>query len=122
MGRDVFYITTPIYYPNDVPHIGHAYNAVATDFIARYHRLRGEEVFHLTGTDEHGLNIQRKAEASGMSLQAWVDDMKHEEREVWAGLGIAYDVYVRTTETRHEAAVKKILQAVYDNRRDDIYL
>ncbi len=56
MGRDVFYITTPIHYPNDVPHVGHAYNAVATDFIARYHRLRGEEVFHLTGTDEHGLN------------------------------------------------------------------
>jgi len=55
MGRDVFYITTPIYYPNDVPHIGHAYNAVATDFIARHHRLRGEEVVHLTGTDEHGL-------------------------------------------------------------------
>ena len=63
MGRDVFYITTPIYYPNDVPHIGHAYNAVANDFIARYHRLRGEEVFHLTGTDEHGLKLQRAAEA-----------------------------------------------------------
>ena len=65
MGRDVFYITTPIYYPNDVPHIGHAYNAVATDFIARFHRLRGEEVFHLTGTDEHGLKLQRAAEAAG---------------------------------------------------------
>src|SRR6266705_928447 len=73
MGRDVFYITTPIYYPNDVPHIGHAYNAVATDFIARYHRLRGEEVFHLTGTDEHGLKLQRAAEAAGMTQQAWVD-------------------------------------------------
>ena len=66
MGRDVFYITTPIYYPNDVPHIGHAYNAVATDFIARYHRLRGEDVFHLTGTDEHGLKVQRAAEEAGI--------------------------------------------------------
>ena len=65
MGRDVFYITTPIYYPNDVPHIGHAYNAVATDLIARFHRLRGEEVFHLTGTDEHGLKLQRAAEDAG---------------------------------------------------------
>ena len=65
MGRDVFYITTPIYYPNDVPHIGHAYNAVATDFIARYHRLRGEEVFHLTGTDEHGLKLQRRRGGRG---------------------------------------------------------
>ena len=65
MGRDVFYITTPIYYPNDVPHIGHAYDAVAADVIARHHRLRGEEVFHLTGTDEHGLKLQRAAEEAG---------------------------------------------------------
>jgi methionyl-tRNA synthetase len=57
MGRDVFYITTPIYYPNDVPHIGHAYDAVAADVLARHHRLRGDDVFHLTGTDEHGLNM-----------------------------------------------------------------
>ena len=73
MGSDVFYITTPIFYANDVPHIGTAYNAVGTDVIARYHRLRGEEVFHLTGTDEHGLKVQRAAEANGMSAQEWVD-------------------------------------------------
>src|SRR5918999_3557750 len=76
MGRDVFYITTPIYYPNDVPHVGHAYDAVAADVIARHHRLRGEEVFHLTGTDEHGLNLQRKATAAGVDPQRWVDDME----------------------------------------------
>jgi len=122
MGRDVFYITTPIYYPNDVPHIGHAYNAVATDFIARYHRLRGEEVFHLTGTDEHGLKLQRAAEAAGMTPQEWVDAMEPKWREVWARLDIAYDVYIRTTEPRHEEAVRKILLAVYENGRDDIYL
>ena len=122
MGRDVFYITTPIYYPNDVPHIGHAYNAVATDFIARYHRLRGEDVFHLTGTDEHGLKLQRAAEAAGVTPQEWVDAMEPKWREVWERLDIAYDVYIRTTEPRHEEAVRKILLAVYENGRDDIYL
>jgi methionyl-tRNA synthetase len=122
MGRDVFYITTPIYYPNDVPHIGHAYNAVATDFVARYHRLRGERVFHLTGTDEHGLKLQRAAEAAGKDPQAWVDEMEPRWKEVWARLQIANDDYIRTTEPRHEAAVVALLQAVYDNGRDDIYL
>jgi methionyl-tRNA synthetase len=122
MGRDVFYITTPIYYPNDVPHIGHAYNAVATDFIARYHRLRGERVFHLTGTDEHGLKLQRAAEAAGKDPQGWVDEMEPRWKEVWARLEIANDDYIRTTEPRHEAAVVKLLQAVHDNGRDDIYL
>jgi methionyl-tRNA synthetase len=122
MGRDVFYITTPIYYPNDVPHIGHAYNAVAVDFVARYHRLRGDEVVHLTGTDEHGLKLQRAAEAAGMSPHAWVDEMEPKWKEVWARLDIAYDDYIRTTEPRHEAAVAKLLNAVYENGRDDIYL
>jgi methionyl-tRNA synthetase len=122
MGRDVFYITTPIYYPNDVPHIGHAYNAVATDFIARYHRLRGEEVFHLTGTDEHGLKLQRAAKAAGMEPKAWVDQMEPRWRGVWARLDIAYDDYIRTTEPRHVTAVQRLLRAVHDNGRDDIYL
>ena len=122
MGRDVFYITTPIYYPNDVPHIGHAYTSVAADFVARYHRLRGEEVVHLTGVDEHGLKLQRAAEAAGMDPQAWVDSIDPKWREVWARLDIAYDDYIRTTEPRHEAAVRKILQAVHENGRGDIYL
>jgi methionyl-tRNA synthetase len=122
MGRDVFYLTSPIYYPNDVPHIGHAYNAVACDFISRYHRLRGEEVFHLTGTDEHGLKLQRAAEEAGMHPQRWVDDMEPRWREVWSRLDIAYDDYIRTTEPRHEAAVSKLLLAVYENGNDDIYL
>jgi methionyl-tRNA synthetase len=122
MGRDVFYITTPIYYPNDVPHIGHAYNAVATDLVARYHRLRGERVFHLTGTDEHGLKLQRAAEAAGKDPQEWVDEMEPRWTEVWARLQIANDDYIRTTEPRHEAAVVKLLEAVHDNGREDIYL
>jgi methionyl-tRNA synthetase len=122
MGRDVFYITTPIYYANDVPHIGHAYNAVNTDFIARYHRLRGERVFHLTGTDEHGLKVARAAEAQGLTPQAWTDQLEASWRDVWARLDIGYDDYIRTTQPRHYAAVAKLLQAVYDNGRDDIYL
>jgi methionyl-tRNA synthetase len=122
MGRDVFYITTPIYYPNDVPHIGHAYDAVAADVIARHHRLRGEEVFHLTGTDEHGLNIQRKATDAGVDPQRWVDDMEPKWREVWERLDIAYDDYIRTTESRHTQAVVKLLDEVHRNGRDDIYL
>ena len=122
MGRDVFYITTPIYYPNDVPHIGHAYTSVAADFVARYHRLRGEEVLHLTGTDEHGLKLQRAAESAGMDPQTWVDEMAPRWKEVWAGLDIAYDDYIRTTEPRHEKAVQRLLTAVHENGRDDIYL
>jgi methionyl-tRNA synthetase len=122
MGRDVYFITTPIYYPNDVPHIGHAYTSVAADLIARYHRQRGEQVFHLTGTDEHGLKLQRAAEAAGQDPQAWVDEMEPKWRAVWERLDIAYDDYIRTTEPRHEAAVQQLLAAVYENGRDDIYL
>ena len=87
MGKDVFYITTPIYYPSDVPHIGHGYTSVAADFIARYHRLRGEEVLFLTGTDEHGLKLQRAAEGAGMDPQTWVDEMAPRWKEVWARPG-----------------------------------
>jgi methionyl-tRNA synthetase len=121
MGRDVFYLTTPIYYPNDVPHIGHAYDAVAADVIARHHRLRGEEVFHLTGTDEHGLKLQRAAETAGVDPKRWVDDMEPRWREVWKRLDIAYDDYIRTTETRHREAVVKLLDQVHGNGREDIY-
>jgi methionyl-tRNA synthetase len=122
MGRDVFYLTTPIYYPNDVPHIGHAYDAVAADLIARHHRLRGEDVFHLTGTDEHGLNIQRKATAAGVEPRRFVDEMEPRWREVWERLDIAYDDYLRTTEPRHRDAVVKLLDQVHGNGREDIYL
>src|SRR4051794_37650749 len=122
MGAGVFYITTPIYYPNDVPHIGHAYTTVAADAIARYHRLRGEETFLLTGTDEHGQNLQRAAQDAGLDPQEWVDRMEPKWREVWDRLEISYDDYIRTTQPRHRAVVERILLAVYENGRDDIYL
>jgi methionyl-tRNA synthetase len=120
--NDPFYLTTPIYYPNDVPHIGHAYTTVAADVISRYHRLRGEDVMFLTGTDEHGLKLQRAAEAAGKDPKTWVDEMEPRWREVWERLDIAYDDYIRTTEERHKRAVQHLLQAVHDNGRDDIYL
>jgi methionyl-tRNA synthetase len=122
MPKDVFYVTTPIYYPNDVPHIGHAYTTVATDFVARYHRLRGEEAFFLTGTDEHGKKVPQAAREQGLEPQEFVDRMEPRWREVWERLDIAYDDYIRTTEPRHEQAVTKLLTAVHENGRDDIYL
>jgi methionyl-tRNA synthetase len=122
MPKDTFYVTTPIYYPNDVPHIGHAYTTVATDFVARYHRLRGERVFFLTGTDEHGKKVPQAAREQGKDPQAFVDEMEPRWREVWRRLGISNDDYIRTTEPRHEAAVTKLLTAVHENGRDDIYL
>src|SRR5947208_679444 len=121
MGR-AFYITTPIYYPNDVPHIGHGYTTVAADFLARYHRLRGDDVLFLTGTDEHGQKIQRTAQESGTDPQRFVDRMEPRWREVWERLEISYDDYIRTTEPRHAAAVSALLTAVHENGQDDIYL
>jgi methionyl-tRNA synthetase len=117
-----FYITTPIYYPNDVPHIGHGYTTVAADFLARYHRLRGDDVLFLTGTDEHGQKIQRVAVEAGKDPQAFVDEMEPRWREVWDRLEISYDDYIRTTQDRHTAAVTQLLTAVHENGRDDIYL
>jgi methionyl-tRNA synthetase len=122
MSKDTFYVTTPIYYPNDVPHIGHAYTTVATDFVSRYHRLRGERVLFLTGTDEHGKKVPQAAEEQGLEPQAFVDQMEPKWREVWEMLDISNDDYIRTTEPRHEAAVTKLLSAVYENGRDDIYV
>ena len=122
MTKDTFYVTTPIYYPNDVPHIGHAYTTVATDFTSRYHRLRGEKVVFLTGTDEHGKKVPQAAAEQGLEPQAFVDEMEPKWREVWEMLDIAYDDYIRTTEPRHEAAVTKLLSAVYENGKEDIYL
>src|SRR5438105_11679320 len=117
-----FYITTPIYYPNGVPHIGHGYTTVAADFLARYHRLRGDDVLFLTGTDEHGQKIERTAREAGLEPKAFVDRMEPRWREVWERLEISYDDYIRTTEDRHGAAVTTLLTAVHENGRDDIYL
>jgi len=110
-----FYVTTPIYYVNDVPHIGHAYTTVTADALARWHRLLGDDTWFLTGTDEHGLKVQRAAEAAGRSPQEHADVTSARFRETWDLLDISYDDYIRTTEPRHHAAVQAFLQKVYDN-------
>ena len=99
------YLTTPIYYANDVPHIGHAYTTIAADAIARYRRLRGDDVFLLTGTDEHGVNIERIAAERHIAPQAQVDAVAAKFAELWTGLDIGYDRFIRTTEPAHRRAV-----------------
>jgi methionyl-tRNA synthetase len=110
-----FYATTPIYYVNDAPHIGTAYPTVVADAICRWHRLLGDEVFFLTGTDEHGLKVAQTAEANGVPPQEWADRTSERFTETWRLLDIANDDFIRTTEPRHHRAVQAFLQAVYDN-------
>jgi methionyl-tRNA synthetase len=110
-----FYVTTPIYYVNDAPHIGHAYTTVTADALARWHRLVGEDVFFLTGTDEHGLKVQRAAEANGLTPRDHADRTSERYRQVWASLDISYDDFIRTTEPRHYRATQQLMQAAYDN-------
>ncbi|MBL7155338.1 MAG: methionine--tRNA ligase [Candidatus Portnoybacteria bacterium] len=102
-----FYITTPIYYTNQPPHIGTAYTTVAADILARYHRKLGEDVFFLTGTDEHGENIAQAAEKTGKSPQEFVDEIAELFKKAWKKLNISYDDFIRTTEERHKKGVEK---------------
>jgi methionyl-tRNA synthetase len=110
-----FYVTTPIYYVNDAPHIGHAYTTLIADALARWHRLVGDDVMFLTGTDEHGLKVKRSAEANGLSPQEQADLYSGRFREAWQLLDISNDDFIRTTEPRHHRAVQAFMQAAYDN-------
>jgi methionyl-tRNA synthetase len=110
-----FYVTTPIYYVNDVPHIGHAYTTVSADALARWHRLLGDETFFLTGTDEHGLKVQRAAEVNGLTPKEQADRTSQRFKETWQLLNISNDDFIRTTEPRHYRATQKLMQAAYDN-------
>jgi methionyl-tRNA synthetase len=110
-----FYLTTPIYYVNDAPHIGHAYTTVAGDVLTRWHRQRGESVWFLTGTDEHGQKVMRTAEANGVAPQAWADKLVEEAwKPNWRALNIANDDFIRTTEDRHMDRVQKFLTSLKD--------
>ncbi len=109
-----FSATTPIYYVNAKPHIGHAYTTIIADAVARWHRLLGDEVHLLTGTDEHGLKIQQAADARGISPQQFVDSIAPTFKHAWEKLSITNDDFIRTTETRHIVGVQKLLQACYD--------
>ena len=116
----MIYLTTPIYYPNDRPHIGTAYTTLVTDAVARYWRLVGEEVYSVTGTDEYGLNIARVAEEKGMEPQQWVDQTVTHFHQAWRLLDMGYDDFIRTTEERHRRTVQAVLQRIHDN--GDVYL
>ena len=110
-----FYLTTPIYYVNDAPHIGHAYTTVAGDFLTRWHRQKGEAVWYLTGTDEHGQKVMRTAEANNTPPQQWCDRLVEEAwKPVWKHLEIANDDFIRTTEPRHMERVQKFLQGLME--------
>ena len=119
MDKKTFYITTPIYYPSDKLHIGHSYTTVAADAMARYKRARGYDVMFLTGTDEHGQKIQRKAEAKGVTPQQFVDDIVASIKDLWKLLNISNDRFIRTTDDYHVASIQKIFKKMYDN--GDIY-
>ena len=119
-NNKTFYITTPIYYPSGRLHIGHTYTTVATDAISRYKRFTGYDVRFLTGTDEHGEKIQKKAEQLGMEPKKYLDGMIADIKKLWDTMEISYDDFISTTEKRHEICVQKIFQKLYD--QGDIYL
>ncbi len=120
MENKKFYITTPIYYPSSSFHVGHCYCTVVADAIARYKRLRGYDVFFMTGTDEHGQKIEGKAKDAGVTPKEFVDEIVADTKDLWKKLGISYDKYIRTTDEEHKACVQKIFQKLYD--QGDIYL
>ena len=119
MKDNKFYVTTPIYYVNDKPHIGHAYTTILADVLARYHEAMGEEVFFLTGTDEHGQKVQQAAEAAGVDPQVHCDKMVIHFKKAWEKLNIKYDYFIRTTYDFHKEVVQKVLQELYD--KGEIY-
>ena len=112
--KTTYYATTAIHYVNAEPHIGHAYENIVVDVATRFHRLKGDDTFYLTGTDEHGEKVQKTAEAAGLSPQAYTDKISGRFRSIWDSLDIRYDDFIRTTEARHQKVVQEILQRVYD--------
>ncbi|HET6350570.1 MAG TPA: methionine--tRNA ligase [Coriobacteriia bacterium] len=119
MSGSSFYITTPIYYVNSVPHLGTAYTTIAADSLARYRRMVGDDVFFLTGLDEHGQKVEQAATENGMTPQDWVDSIAPKFQSSWAMLDITNDDFIRTTQPRHRRAVQVLAQELYD--RGDIY-
>lgn len=112
--KEKFYITTPIYYPSGNPHIGHCYTTVACDSIARFRRMQGKDVIFLTGTDEHGLKIEQKAEEKGITPKEYVDEIVKVFKNLWSYMNISYDRYIRTTDDYHIETVQKIFKELYD--------
>lgn len=117
--QERFYVTTPIYYPSDHLHIGHAYTTTVADSLARWHRFAGREVYFVTGSDEHGQKIQRAAATRGVTPQAYVDEIVATFKNLWKKMNVQYDDFVRTTDSRHHRAVQAVFQKIYD--QGDIY-
>jgi len=115
-NENAFYITTPIYYVNDVPHIGHAYTTIAADVLARYWRLRGCEVFFLTGLDEHGQKVQQAAAKAGIDPQVHCDKLAPQFASLWKKLNISNNAFIRTTDAEHKSIVQRYLQQLYDKK------
>jgi len=113
-GGGSFYLTTPIYYVNALPHLGHAYTTIVADAMCRYRRLAGEEVYFLTGTDEHGDKIAQAAAKAGETPQAYADRIAAAFQATWSRLGITHNQFIRTTEDRHKKVVQAVLQRLYD--------
>ncbi len=119
MKHDHFYLTTPIYYVNDAPHIGHAYTTIIADTMARYARLKGCNTFFLTGTDEHGQKIEESAKARGKNAKEWADENSEKFKTLWDDFGISYDKFIRTTDEEHKLGVQAAFQKMWD--KGDIY-
>jgi methionyl-tRNA synthetase len=122
MTTTPFYITTPIYYVNDVPHLGHAYTTIVADALARYHRMRGQDTRFLTGTDEHGQKIEETAKKRGMTPQQLVDHVAPRFDETWKTLGIADYRFIRTTQDKHKRVVASLWKRIRERNPDDLYL
>src|SRR6188508_2459172 len=120
MAGRTFYITTPIYYPNGEPHLGSVYTTTICDVLARYHRLRGEDTYFLTGTDEHGIKMAKAAADAGVEPMALATKYADLFRSVWGELRMSNDDFIRTTEPRHKQAVQNIVRKLVDS--GDIYL
>ncbi|MEW6115283.1 MAG: methionine--tRNA ligase [Nitrospirota bacterium] len=114
MSEKRFYVTTPIYYVNDIPHIGHAYTTIAADILARYNRLKGKEVFFLTGTDEHGQKVEKAAKDRGKTPKEHADSMVPNFKNLWAKLNISNDAFIRTTDPEHIKTVQGLMQKLFD--------
>ena len=114
-NKKTFYVTTPIYYPTAKPHLGTAYTTVAADVISRWNKLLGNNVFFLTGTDEHGQKLDEVARKAGKDPKEYVDILVKEFKNVWKELNIEFDHFIRTTYKTHEEVVKKIIKKIYDN-------
>src|SRR3989338_8820458 len=114
-----YYITTPLYYVNDKPHIGHAYTNVLCDTIARFRRFQGKEVFFLTGTDEHGEKIDKAAKKEGLDTKEFIDRIMPRFKKLWEKLGIQYDYFIRTTDVSHRESVHHLISEL--EKKGDIY-